>query len=292
MRNNRKAILQFGRHIYHLDNFEPSIEKKLRSKLDSISYDYADINDWIRSKSSDRNGLEKDLVILSENPIHVCKGDDCEEDDRKIFRKYDDHVDWKHGKNQLRFVKRFKIIDNRNKAKKSKYDSSEEYPKKKRSSKKKKKKQKYSSESVDSNSEEHSNRKESRKKKIYTSEDSREVKKKHKKKYDDFSASEESFKDESTSIEETKKKKKKKKNYESLEDTNRKTIGATDDYFMQGNKIFHSNGGKKKRHDFDERRRLPHFLPKRYHWDPEDIHDLGYYWFNGPRGAYPAPQNL
>ncbi|CAH0731131.1 unnamed protein product, partial [Brenthis ino] len=37
------------------------------------------------------------------------------------------------------------------------------------------------------------------------------------------------------------------------------------------------------------RRRLPHFLPKRYHWDEEDIKKLHDYWFSGPQGKYWGP---
>ncbi|XP_068627158.1 uncharacterized protein [Battus philenor] len=36
------------------------------------------------------------------------------------------------------------------------------------------------------------------------------------------------------------------------------------------------------------RRRLPHFLPKRYHWSEDDIQKLPYLWFNGPQGLYPG----
>lgn len=37
------------------------------------------------------------------------------------------------------------------------------------------------------------------------------------------------------------------------------------------------------------RRRLPYFLPKRYHWDEDDIKNLHDYWFNGPQGKYWGP---
>ncbi|CAH2065195.1 unnamed protein product, partial [Iphiclides podalirius] len=40
------------------------------------------------------------------------------------------------------------------------------------------------------------------------------------------------------------------------------------------------------RHVTVDRRRLPHFLPKRYHWDEGDIRNLSYLWFNGPQGQY------
>lgn len=40
------------------------------------------------------------------------------------------------------------------------------------------------------------------------------------------------------------------------------------------------------RHLTLDRRRLPHFLPKRYHWSLDDIKHLPYLWFNGPQGQY------
>ncbi|XP_039762834.1 uncharacterized protein LOC120635760 [Pararge aegeria] len=36
----------------------------------------------------------------------------------------------------------------------------------------------------------------------------------------------------------------------------------------------------------ESRRRLPHFFPKRYHWNEEEMKDLRDYWFNGPQGKY------
>lgn len=49
-------------------------------------------------------------------------------------------------------------------------------------------------------------------------------------------------------------------------------------YYIQGsNRIFKIRNG---------RRRLPHFLPKRYHWSEEDMKNLENYWFNGPQGKY------
>ncbi|XP_075989872.1 uncharacterized protein LOC142985532 isoform X2 [Anticarsia gemmatalis] len=44
--------------------------------------------------------------------------------------------------------------------------------------------------------------------------------------------------------------------------------------------------------DNDGRKRLPYFLPKRYHWKPREIHHLGYYWFDGPKGTFPSPIGL
>ncbi|CAG5000124.1 unnamed protein product [Parnassius apollo] len=38
----------------------------------------------------------------------------------------------------------------------------------------------------------------------------------------------------------------------------------------------------------DRRRRLPHFLPKRYHWSKDDMRHLPYLWYNGPQGLHPG----
>nr|XP_049695955.1 uncharacterized protein LOC110378638 [Helicoverpa armigera] len=82
-----------------------------------------------------------------------------------------------------------------------------------------------------------------------------------------------------------------KRNDDSAEDK-RKTFD--NDVIIQGNKIYHSKNDKKRhgKHEKDTRRRLQHFMPKRFHWKASEIHDLGYYWFNGPKGRYPAPQPL
>lgn len=67
-----------------------------------------------------------------------------------------------------------------------------------------------------------------------------------------------------------------------------------DEVYLQGNKLVplksKNNDDKTKisrRENVDGRRRLPHFLPKRYHWNSDEIKHLGYFWFNGPRGRYP-----
>lgn len=55
-----------------------------------------------------------------------------------------------------------------------------------------------------------------------------------------------------------------------------------EDYFvyMQGrNRIIDEN-------DVDRRKRLEHFIPKRFHRDEDDFKNLGYYWFNGHKGKY------
>ncbi|PZC75454.1 hypothetical protein B5X24_HaOG206063 [Helicoverpa armigera] len=82
-----------------------------------------------------------------------------------------------------------------------------------------------------------------------------------------------------------------KRNDDSAEDK-RKTFD--NDVIIQGNKIYHSKNDKKRhgKREKDTRRRLQHFMPKRFHWKASEIHDLGYYWFNGPKGRYPAPQPL
>ncbi|CAB3240965.1 unnamed protein product [Arctia plantaginis] len=67
-----------------------------------------------------------------------------------------------------------------------------------------------------------------------------------------------------------------------------------DEVYLQGNILVpmkHRNDydkTKRSHHkNLDARRRLPHFLPKRYHWNPNEIKHLGYFWYNGPRGRYP-----
>lgn len=98
----------------------------------------------------------------------------------------------------------------------------------------------------------------------------------------------------------TKKPKKNKKNKASKKE-------SSDSYmYMQGNKMYNQDdfrknkwdnlkdeiesaneeGSKHARHRFRRGIRLPHFLPKRYHWDEEEFQNLGYYWFNGPKGKY------
>ncbi|CAK1553300.1 unnamed protein product [Leptosia nina] len=44
--------------------------------------------------------------------------------------------------------------------------------------------------------------------------------------------------------------------------------------------------------ELDLRRRLPHFLPKRHHWDEEDFKNLRNYWIHGPQGKYPGPYRI
>ncbi|CAG9790543.1 unnamed protein product [Diatraea saccharalis] len=65
--------------------------------------------------------------------------------------------------------------------------------------------------------------------------------------------------------------------------TKKKKIKNKEDkeYYLQAGRIIDPYS------DDEFRRRLPVFLPKRYHWQEEDIHNLGYYWFNGPQGRYP-----
>ncbi|XP_028160991.1 serrate RNA effector molecule homolog [Ostrinia furnacalis] len=53
------------------------------------------------------------------------------------------------------------------------------------------------------------------------------------------------------------------------------------EYYLQGTRLVSPSSEE------DARRRIQHFLPKRFHWEPEDIQNLGYYWFNGPQGRYP-----
>lgn len=62
---------------------------------------------------------------------------------------------------------------------------------------------------------------------------------------------------------------------ESVEVTQKPTKIRDKYEYLQGHKLYDSY-----------RRRLQHFLPKRFHWDADDIQHLGYYWFDGPRGKY------
>ncbi|KAL0808960.1 hypothetical protein ABMA28_012618 [Loxostege sticticalis] len=55
------------------------------------------------------------------------------------------------------------------------------------------------------------------------------------------------------------------------------------EYYLQGGRII---ADEDEDQDEDRRRRLPNFLPKRYHWAEDEIHNLGFFWFNGPQGRY------
>lgn len=311
-RTSKKVAVQYGRHnIYHLDNYKDT--KEVRSKLepDSISYDYIDIDKFIESSNSAKSSVcdyLKNLFILSDTPLRLCYERQYEGDFRKSSKKYikndDNENDWKHKKMRLPQgnIKRFQIVDNKhNSVRNSKFGSGENKGKKKG-----KKHKKHSSGSEDSketqaSSEEENRGRKNRKKKPKNSnerkqENSDETDIKHE---DSASASFEkwkNYKEDSKSdkdIPKKKTKKKKKKHTKELEDTKRKTIQVEDTYFMQGNKIYHSTGkSKKKVDDLDKRRRLENFMPKRYHWDPSEIHNLGYYWFNGPKGLHPEPKPL
>lgn len=226
-----------------------------------------------------------------------------------------------HGRqNTNRPDKRFKIVDNSKHSKSkvarkpmNKRDSrsSEEYDKKKPTHNKKKIDSSESASSSSTSSSEES--KESKDWSVSDSESEEKVIKKKKKKYvssseedtkytspkkrkkqnnfdNDFDSFESKMKLlDSNSIEESwQKKKKKKKNYSSEEQ--RKTF-KNEEMILQGNNLYDIHGLSDDA-DEDRRRRLPQFLPKRYHWDPSDINELGYYWFNGPKGRYPSPTPL
>ncbi|KAJ8706618.1 hypothetical protein PYW07_012696 [Mythimna separata] len=180
-------------------------------------------------------------------------------------------------------MKRFRIVDNvRNSVRNPKFGS-EEYHGKKESSKKKKKM--YSSESEESGSAEANSEMSKEKEESKNSEEIQINK-------NEDDSNENSFEKITSDEDIPKKQSKKKKNFDT-DKTKRKTITLEDTYFMQGNKIFHSTGRNKKKHYEDGRRkRLDHFMPKRYHWDPSEINELGYYWFNGPKGMYPEPKVL
>lgn len=305
-----KAVLQYARHINRVKNLK---ELRTQRKPDSISSDYIDINDIYRDTDPANNRVGdyiKDLVILTDTPVQFCKGKQCDEDFRKFSKhKNDDNTDWKRIKTKLGRMKRFQVVDNRQTSKMDD-DSSKEYHKKKQKSSKSIKKKKHFSESTESKSEEsdseeknlESHKKTKKKykppkKEKRSSEESEEIKRKPKKKQLDDSSEDsvEKWNEDTESSEDShKKKKKKKKIYEDASDeTTRKIFAVENDFVLQGNKIFHAKGRRKKKQNyFDGRRRLEHFLPKRYHWDPTDIHELGYYWFNGPKGTYAAPKPL
>ncbi|CAG4974089.1 unnamed protein product [Colias eurytheme] len=44
--------------------------------------------------------------------------------------------------------------------------------------------------------------------------------------------------------------------------------------------------------DLDRRRRLAHFLPKRFHWSESDFRDLRNHWIHGPQGKYPGSYRI
>lgn len=299
---SKKAILEFGRHTLHLDDFEDL--KVIRAKttkpkepLKDNPISYVDVNNWEPTISAIDSIVDhpQDLLILSGTPLQFCNCEHCVKG-RKSIRTNDDNKDQRHKKDRTRyFKKRFAIVDNRHqslKKPKRQFDSSEEYnyEKKKSNKEQKKKKQNVSSKSMDSNSEERSIESwESSKKKKYNSEESRS--REYIKKPTKYRSIEDGSK-ESRSIEDIPKIKKKKKHVSS-DETESKAMDLKDYYFMQGNQIFSANDRKKKKSSRDiSRKRLQQFLPKRYHWEPEEIHDLGYFWFNGPKGLYPAPKPL
>lgn len=299
MRSSKKAILLYGTHMVHLDNFEDL--KELRPKIFELKKPLTDgplSYDWRAIDSA----KDDDLIILPGTPLHFCNGEDCLED-RKMFRKYDDHKDWKRKQKQVKYIKRFQIIENRHTLAKDKcgnYDADNKKKNKRMSKKcdvenKKKKKKKQNDSSKFKDSEKQSIESwETEGKKKYSSEKGRKITKRPRKKYEsteDWTRESNSFENRPKKI----KKKNKKKNYGSDETSSeRETTSEEEDYFMQGNNIFHSKDRKKKKTHNDEnmRRRLEHFLPKRYHWNPEEIHDLGHFWFNGPKGLYPGPMPL
>ncbi|KAH9641047.1 hypothetical protein HF086_006327 [Spodoptera exigua] len=140
-------------------------------------------------------------------------------------------------------------------------------------------------------------------------EDRKRKKSKLKRKKDGDSSSETNSEDNSDVDEWSKEKKKRKKNSKKLKkkDTGKKLKkkedseveeswednknSGSDDIILQGNKIYRGFERRTKE-DANKRRRLQHFMPKRYHWEASDFGDLGYYWYNGPKGMYPEPQTL
>ncbi|XP_045541159.1 uncharacterized protein LOC123722716 [Papilio machaon] len=101
------------------------------------------------------------------------------------------------------------------------------------------------------------------------------------------------------SIEKYKKKKKNKpKRFEVVENTNESVEPRNSESEESSNemsiplknrnipKIIYVQGPTRHIPSDERRSRLPHFMPKRYHWSLDDIKDLPYFWFNGPQGYY------
>ncbi|KAJ8704872.1 hypothetical protein PYW08_012192 [Mythimna loreyi] len=300
IRSTKKTILQYGRQIFHLGNYEDL--RELRSILNpkSISYDY--FGELIKSRGNAKKGMGNfvnEIFVISETPERLCFGRECEKDLRKYSKKRRhkknvDDIDWDQKMNEMHFgnMKRFQIVDNIHNSVRNPKFGSEEFGKKKH--KKESKKQKKDSDSDESkasgsdeaNSEMSKEKEEKKSKEINISD--------KKPSTEDSFENSENLNLKSEEVVPKKKSKKKNKHLEPTDDTKRKTIPIEETYFMQGNKIFHSLGrSKKNKHLENSRRsRLEHFMPKRYHWDPSEINDLGYYWFNGPKGMYPEPKVL
>lgn len=326
MKHSKQAVMHYGRHIYHLDSFEDLSKLRSMTSPEYISYDYFDINDLIRSRDPQQSipwEYVKDIVYLTARPNDKkCKGQKCNNNLRKynaLLRKRRRKISQasvesyvKRKKIPFGTLTRFKIVDNTKSKSKAtrgpsqppRDESSEEkiHVKKKPIPIKKKKKivsSESSSEEKDnswgeSNSESREKWNKSKKKIIESSSQSSEeayTTKKPKKKYvsesnsDSWENLSKNVESNSNSIEKSLQKKKKKKKKQK-----RKTDGE-DEIYLQGNKLITVSDSEEDNNE-DQRRRLPQFLPKRYHWDPSDIHDLGYYWFNGPKGKYPEPKPL
>ncbi|XP_053622654.1 uncharacterized protein LOC128682129 [Plodia interpunctella] len=54
---------------------------------------------------------------------------------------------------------------------------------------------------------------------------------------------------------------------------------------MHGDSVEADSNEDSRRSEIFRRMRLPYFLPKRYHWTPKDVPNLGYFFFNGPKGV-------
>lgn len=108
--------------------------------------------------------------------------------------------------------------------------------------------------------------------------------KKHAKVINEDSDEIESKKDSDSASSETKKKEREDyeeyiKSSSSIEYTEPiKTFDKLETY-LQGNRFLQVNTK-------DGRKRMRGFLPKRFRWNEDEIHHLGYYWFDGLQGKY------
>ncbi|XP_050556586.1 uncharacterized protein LOC118281253 [Spodoptera frugiperda] len=379
-RGNRKAVLHYGRHTYHLDDAR-SLSKR-NSNHKSVQ-SHINLKDIVPTKAykNDHGDYVKDLLILSEPPIHFkCdKHGKCDQDYRKfskITKKAD--LEWKHKRMPVGHSKRFRIVDNNRSKKKPKVEKTERNFEEDKIDKKRPppifNKKKFAaqttsasdesnsssveaqseSQAKESGSEESASKEKSRsgseeesgseeasgsqensgsgersgsgeaeenssstdeswevEEELYESksksiEESKESQRQSSKHAKNGSASSQSNSEDSAAEEVSKEvnKKKKKSNKprkmnrnnamqsrEAGDDLNRKRF-TNNDVLLQGNKLYSRTDKLDSKHSASKRRRLEQFMPKRYHWDASEIHDLGYFWYNGPRGIYPAPKAL
>lgn len=328
-RHTRQAILHYGRHIYHLDTFEDLTKLRTPNSANHAPYEYVDVKDLFRSKPALRDipWDYVDFLYLSNTPSLKkirCKGKKCKgiKNSRKYMLKKnrlkkrktfaDNEVYEKKNRMPYRTLTRFKIIDNSDKTKPPKeiYVKQWKNPKKSHARQHKKEFKIKKIFTSSSSSEEpkkmivssiYSNSKSSEEHESYSKSASSSAENSASEKKSTESlfkkSSEESIykkkkhtpspviESESNSIEKSfqkmKMQRKKKMALKKL-----KKLKGDEEVYVQGNRYISAADSE------DGRRRLPQFLPKRYHWEPDEMQDLGYYWFNGPKGKYPEPRLL